>query len=122
MRAATRSCNRADRDGLKYGGFVEEFATGEAGGAEGGDIGHDFGLASCDQVGQDAAGGRGVHGAVSAETVGAEKAGNVFDGAEDAVVIGRNFVESGPGLLGIHRDIVEAWHAIGGAVEDLLDE
>ena len=71
----------------QHGGFVEEFAAREAAGAEGCDVAYDLGIAGCDEVGQDTAGGGGVHGTVSAEAVGAEETRYVFDRTEDAVMV-----------------------------------
>src|SRR5215469_12478802 len=59
---------------------------------------------------------------MSTESVGAEESGYLFNRTEYAVMVGRDFVKSGPGFLRIDGDIFEAGYAVGGAVEDLLDE
>src|SRR6516165_1162402 len=59
---------------------------------------------------------------MSTESVGAEQSGYLFNRTEYAVMVGRDFVEPGPGFLRIDGDIFEAGHAVSSAVEDLLDE
>src|SRR5215469_5700382 len=59
---------------------------------------------------------------MSTESVGAEESGYIFKRTEYAVMVGRDFVESGPGFLRIDGDIFEAGHAVSGAIEDLFEE
>ncbi len=87
---------------------MQQFAFGETGRAEGVDIADHVSFAVQDQVSQNAAGCGRVHHTVSAEAVGAEEAGYVFDRTEDAVMVGRHLVESRPGALGIDGDVLEA--------------
>ena len=38
------------------------------------------------------------------------------------MVVGRHFIESGPGALGIHGYVFEAGHTIGSARQNFFDE
>ena len=107
---------------LQHRRLVQQLALGEARRAKHLDIIYNAGLAVKDQVGQHFPGRRSVHHAVAAESVGAEKTLPSLDRPDDAVMVGRHLVQSGPGALGIDRQILEAGHAIGGARQNLLDE
>ena len=59
---------------------------------------------------------------MAAEAVGEEEAGEFGDGSEDRVVVGRHFVEAGPGALGVDLGLLQAGEAVDTAGEDLFDE
>jgi hypothetical protein len=63
-----------------------------------------------------------VHYAVSAEAVCAEESGDALDLSQDGVVVGRDFVESGPGAFWVDREVLEYGNAIRCVDEDFLDE
>src|SRR5581483_4764519 len=83
---------------------------------------YDAGGAGQDQIGENLTCRRRVHHAVSAEAVRQIKALDFINRAEDAVMVGRDLVESGPCALRIYSKVLEHRHAIGGARQDLLDE
>src|ERR1700757_5129922 len=74
------------------------------------------------QIGRDFSGGRSVHHAVSTEAVGKEETGDVCGRTEYRMVIGRHLVQSRPGALWIDWHMIEARNAIGGPLQNLLDE
>ena len=79
-------------------------------------------LAGENQVAENLSRGRGVHHAVSAETVGQEKAWHSGSFAQNWMVVRRHLIQAGPRTLGIHRQIREAGHAVGRAGQDFFDE
>src|ERR1700686_809080 len=103
----------------KYGSLVEETAFGEA--AETGQRRIDqICLASENQITENLSRCWGMHHAVSAETVGKEKAGHTGCLAQDGMMVRRHFIESSPCALGIHRKIGETGNTVGSASEDFL--
>jgi hypothetical protein len=63
-----------------------------------------------------------MHHAVAAEAVGEEHSLSARRGADDRVVIGADFVQSGPTLFRIHGQVFELWDAIRGARQNLLQK
>src|SRR5215469_8847667 len=63
-----------------------------------------------------------MHYPMAAETIGQEEPWNAGGWSQDGVVIGRNFVQSGPPAPRVDGEILKHRDAISGEGQDFLDE
>src|ERR1039458_6386510 len=91
---------------------MQHFALGEARRTEHLNVVHYVCGTSKDQVSQDLSRRRGMHHAVSAETVGTVEAAHLGNRSKNCVMVGRHLVQTCPCAFRIDGQVLEAGHTV----------